>query len=69
MSNQEHMENLALQRLITIRNKLIGDLLVELPRSGGIFKKGLDMRDKMWEQDKKIWAEARKEVMKDGQPI
>ena len=64
MDNREQIEYLALQCLIITRNKLIEDLLVDMPGSDAMFKKGLKMRDKMWKQDKKIWAEARKEANK-----
>ena len=44
-----------LRALIVSRNKLIEDLLIELPETECQFKKGLAMRDKSWEKDKDIW--------------
>ncbi len=44
-----------LTALIVSRNKLIEDLLVELPETDSQFKKGLSMRDKSFAKDKDIW--------------
>jgi len=57
----ERMEYLALQDLVIARNKLINDLLEEIPETDKAFRKGLEMRNKAWEKDKEIWAKARKQ--------
>ena len=50
-----------MSRIICSRNKLIEDLLVELPLSESDFKKGLKMRDVSFEYDKVIWSEVQSE--------
>ena len=69
MNNEEQQrmsqlisQNNTLTTIIVSRNKLIEDLLVELPLSKSDFNKGLKMRDENWANDKTIWGEARNET-------
>ncbi|MCJ7459335.1 MAG: hypothetical protein MUP17_10115 [candidate division Zixibacteria bacterium] len=60
MKEQELLEqNEIMSRIICSRNKLIGDLLVELPLTDRLFKKGMAMRDANWASDKAIRDEVK----------
>ena len=48
-------ENNLLTALLCSRNKLIEDLLIELPADNGTFEKGMRMRRKSWQGDKEIY--------------
>lgn len=62
----ERIEYIALSSLIVTRNKLINDLLEHIPESEKGFRKALSMRGWAYENDKAIWAEARKKVEEEG---
>jgi len=54
-------ENEYMSRIITSRNKLINDLLEQLPLSEIAFRRGLEMRGQNFANDKVIWDEIRQE--------
>ncbi len=55
------MQNVeVLTALLVSRNKLIEDLLIELPETDVRFKKGLSMRDESFAKDKEIWDKERR---------
>ena len=59
---EEKIEFIAVGELVIARNKLIEDLLEQIPESDKAFRKALSMRSKAWEADAEIWRRARETV-------
>ena len=51
------LENETLWRILVSRNKLIEDLVVELPLTRNGFDRASKMCDRNWAKDKAIWDE------------
>ncbi len=46
--------------ILVSRNKLIEDLLVEIPKTREDFAKAMKMRSENWAKDAQIWEEVRR---------
>ena len=61
----EKIQNTSTSMVLCSRNKLIGDLLVELSLTDRQYEKGLQMMKDNWEHDKELWVEARTKVLEE----
>ena len=61
----EEIQNRVTRAVLCSRNKLIEQLLTELPLTERLYQRGLQMMKDNWEYDKVLWDEAKAKVIGD----
>jgi len=62
----EKINKAATSMILCSRNKLIEQLLTQLPLSERVYQQGFQLLRDNWEHDKVLWSEAQEKVLKEG---